>query len=80
MLDQAAHFTVGFLIALICTSNVFAGAIIGISLWLVREFTEWQLKPNHGPAPWKGHGNIFSSGSLLDLVFWTLGGVVGSLL
>lgn len=77
--DQAAHFTVGSTIGLL-TGNPLAGASAALLTGLVREYTEWQLKPDRGRFPWKGHGSILSSGSIRDLIVWTLGGLVGGFL
>lgn len=76
MKDQLAHFAVGLLIGLFC-GNPVAGLCAALLAGLTREYTEWQLKPNRGSFPWEGHGSILSLGSIRDLFFWMLGGLVG---
>lgn len=63
--DQAAHFAAAFAVLAIASLlrvqfKLLAGAFLGLALGIVREVTEG--------------GNVLSDGSLLDLVFWTLGG------
>lgn len=73
LVDQSAHFAGSFGAVLIAQAlgadiGAAAGLSIGLSLGLVREITQ------HDTAEiWK-----LQSGSLLDLAFWTLGGLVGS--
>lgn len=80
LIDQTAHFSVAFLIVFLTAHGFLNGAIIGLALGLVREFTEWQLEPNKGKTPFAGPGSMLSNGSLLDYSFWTLGGAVAGLL
>lgn len=68
VIDQTAHLIAAIVIllpvALMHNSFVFVWA--GFALGLVREVTE--------------DGPIFSKGSILDLSFWTLGGLVAALI
>lgn len=61
--DQAAHFAAAFVVAYLARTDYLGGLVVGLSLGIVREITEG--------------GNPLSSGSIRDVVFWTLGGTVG---
>lgn len=62
--DQSIHFVVGFLgVLFVQPPQIWQAALMGFLLGSVREFTEG--------------GNVFSAGSLRDLAFWTLGGLIG---
>lgn len=68
--DQSLHFLSAFVLVSLAsllgaTISPLAGGAIGLSLGFVREFTEWQ----------RGDRHLLSDGSLLDLSFWTLGGL-----
>jgi hypothetical protein len=73
LIDQGAHFFIAMAamaVIFISFSSLpfwLAGGILGLILGLVREVTQHD-------------GFVVSSGSLLDLVFWTWGGSVGALL
>lgn len=82
--DQGAHFCAAFsfiYLARVMGAEIppYAGAWIAFSLWLAREFTEWQLAANRGRWPWAGHGSVISPGSRRDLIFWALGGAIAGL-
>ena len=65
-LDQLLHFGVALLaVTIIQPFEVWQCAFLGFMLGLVREFTEG--------------GNILSKGSVLDMIFWTLGGFIGGI-
>ena len=83
--DQALHFFAAFTIILLAwlfgsDISPIAGGVIGLCADAVREFTEWQAKPTHGPSPLEGHGSLLSPGSLLDAAFWALGGLFGGII
>lgn len=68
IIDQSAHFAAA-LVALAPAAlwpGVASFAFAGAALGLVREITE--------PGP------VLSAGSLLDILFWTLGGAAAGLL
>lgn len=77
--DQLSHMTVGA-VAITPTAvfglNPLTGGWATGLIGLVREYTEWQLNPNHTSSPFSGPGSILSYGSLRDICFWTLIGVV----
>ena len=69
--DQALHLAAAAGVTALVLFNVDpitasegarAGFIVGLALGMVREVTEG--------------GDVTSSGSVVDLIFWTLGGVV----
>lgn len=62
--DQVAHFVIAFLVVsmVLAYPGIVSGGAAGFAMGLIREVTE--------------DGPVNSPGSLLDLVFWTLGGVV----
>lgn len=68
IIDQSAHFIVAVIVLLpvaLCP-NILSFAFASGCIGLVREFTEGDP--------------IFSGGSMLDILFWTLGGAfVGAL-
>lgn len=80
--DQLAHMAVGSLaVAPVALHPAFwTGAITGVVCWAVREFTEWQGKPEtwaKARRPWQqGVGSMRSVGSLRDLAGWTIGGAL----
>lgn len=60
--DQTIHFTVAALVTLVVhPTHWWGGLVLGLSLGVVREVTEG--------------GNVLSSGSVRDMIFWTLGGL-----
>ena len=73
LIDQTAHFLTGMLIVYLCTLNTIyfsfmAGALIGV----VRELTEESDKVTLSSLK-----NVMTSvNSLLDILFWGLGGLM----
>ena len=66
VIDQAAHLIVAYVLVIIVhPASIGQAAILGLLAGLIREVTEG--------------GEIWSSGSLRDLFFWTLGGLCGGL-
>lgn len=68
LVDQAVHFGAAFLFLAPAAfwGGVFGFAFAGFGIGLVREITE-------------GDG-IFNRGSLLDILFWTIGGAMTGLI
>lgn len=62
--DQAAHALIGGVVAaaVFIAPAPLNGALLGLACGAVREVTEG--------------GNVVSKGSVLDMLFWTLGGLV----
>jgi hypothetical protein len=76
VIDQAAHFIVAWLTVVVLqwldsSATAAGGGFVGFMLGLVREVTE------EDEVSLKALGRAL--GSYRDLLFWTLGGVVGSL-
>lgn len=67
IIDQSAHFLIALaiLLPLVFWPGVLTFALAGFALGMIREVTE--------------DGPITSKGSLLDLAFWTLGGLVAGI-
>ena len=68
IIDQSLHFIGAFIVIFIASLmgaiiGPIAGTFIGLSLGIVREVTEG--------------GNALSKGSILDMTFWSLGGLAG---
>lgn len=63
LIDQSAHFIIALAILGLVTllPNLLTYALAGASLGLIREVTE--------------QGPVTSPGSLLDILFWSLGGL-----
>lgn len=63
LIDQTAHFVVGVAVLLPAAAapGPWSFALAGAGLGLIREITE--------------EGPITNKGSILDIVFWALGGV-----
>lgn len=77
ILDQILHVAAGAVATVPIGAfgfNPLTGAWATFCMGAVREYTEWQLNPLHGPNPFSGHGAVNSAGSKLDLAFWTLAG------
>ena len=66
-INQLAHLVVGFLVAVIGTDGPLEGAYVGLAIGLIRE---------HGQMQATGDMS-FGENRLLDVVIWTLGGLVG---
>lgn len=69
--DQCAHFiaavaVVGLATLLGATMTPASGMAVGFALGLLREITEG--------------GNVVSEGSMTDMAFWALGGLLGGAL
>lgn len=78
VLDQTAHTVAGAILVspVLFWQNPITGAWATFCAGMVREYTEWQLDPRHGPSPFSGPGAVNSSGSREDLFYWTLIGFV----
>lgn len=71
IVDQSAHFLAAIVALLVASIfgaelTVFAGAALGLTFGLIREITEGDP--------------VTSRNSLLDILFWVLGGTVGGYL
>lgn len=66
-LDQIAHFSIAFGVVAMLVSfpGMLTGGLAGLALGLVREITE--------------DGAFYSKGSLVDLLFWSIGGTAAGL-
>jgi len=67
LIDQGAHFGVAFglLLTLVLAPGFLSFTLVGGALGLIREVTE--------------EGPVTSRGSLLDIIFWTLGGLMAGI-
>lgn len=71
LVDQSAHFLLGGLVVALAiysgaTIPPFVGWFVGWSLGVVREVTE--------------EGSLTSKGSIIDIIFWSIGGLTSSLI
>lgn len=65
--DQATHFAVAMIACVVVApAEIYQAVFLGFILGAIREVTEG--------------GNVLSSGSIRDVVFWTLGGLAYGLI
>jgi hypothetical protein len=67
LIDQGSHFLAAFIVVALAAflgAEIYpaSGWFIGLSLGVVREITE--------------RGNVLSNGSIIDMIFWSLGGLI----
>ena len=77
-IDQTAHALSAFvIIVLALKAGPIGCAVAGFTIGFVREYTEEEAANGHLYFNWR---NVFSKGSLIDLAFWTIGGLIAGLL
>lgn len=69
-LDQFLHFAVAFAVTSLAVDGMLPGAYTGLVIGLVREHAQMQ----------DSFDRTIGLNRLLDLTFWSLGGLVGGLL